>query len=554
MADTTFVPQTTVVTSSWLQDVNNVVYRPLANLTALRAVFNTGPQVWWVKGIGIFYHDAADSLSADDGWSVIVAADGGRWKFLNPVGAGVSNTVRLMNVPGSQLGWVLIDPLTGPVDISTSTTSGLQEAINLAINGGFGLEVLGSMTEGGATPQDKSFLWCSTGIVFPPMRSTFIRMIGVHVLFTAAVTGNGMTFDSCMEVTVDMRGGELVYQGTASCLVFAPVNPAPVDPQIAIGDSEFMIGSVVTDGGSNSYLVHMDCTRGPIQGAKFSFTEMNGSGAVGQPPVALFAVVVEAAATGSGFIGNFVECRHIHQVLKAGVQIGLNQTNQATMKGNIWKIGSIQTSDANATGFNSYGSADIVDIADIDSAYSGYLAGVLLEPGSSSNTVRVGNLQGYTVQPVTDSGSQNRVTANGQSFLPRAQVNLGGNNQVIPSGAWTKVALNTVEYDVGGHYDNVNYRWTPKAAGQMEVLLNIAWNTVTVGAAFFVAVNHNGTVVKQTRIVPGFTIGGQSVSLVAAVVSGGDTDYIEVWVYQNSGAPQALDGANSDSWATFKLL
>lgn len=467
--------------------------------------------------------------------------------------------VVMVRKPNSTTDWYVFAPDGTQVSTVGTTTSGLQEAINYALANGYGLDVIGGATSKDPGGIDHGFIWCSTGVVFPPMRTTFIHMEGVHLIFPEAVGSSpGVTFNSCMEVTVDMRACEIVYYGTSSALRFAPVAVTPVDPQVAIGDSEFAIGSVVTvanTAGTNTpYVVHMDCTQGPIQGAKFSFAELNGNGAVGQPACGIFGVIVQAAATGSGFLGNVIEARHIHQVTTAGVQVGLSQTNQSTMYGNIWKIPLIQTAGANATGFNSYGSGDVVDIGDIDSAYSGYLAGVLLEPGSMSNIVRAGRIAGATVQAVTDSGNNNDVIANGISWKPSAGVNLGSNNQSIPNNTWTKVAFNTEEWDTGNHYDNAAYRWTPGTTGQAEIVANVAWNAPTAGSAYFTAIYKNGSAIKQARIVPSAAVGGQSIPIIATIPVLATTDYFEVWVFQNSGSATLLDGANVDSWATFKMV
>lgn len=55
--------------------------RTVANLTALRALPKTGTQVVFVKGVGRYDLDLADTASADNGGSVVVATDGGRWKL-----------------------------------------------------------------------------------------------------------------------------------------------------------------------------------------------------------------------------------------------------------------------------------------------------------------------------------------------------------------------------------------------------------------------------------------------------------------------------------------
>src|SRR5574337_1303627 len=85
----TIVNQTTVIPADWGQDLNNFIYRPIANLTALRAVSKNSAQFYSTLGYtnqgdsggGLFYLDSNDTTSTDNGSSIIVATDGGRWKL-----------------------------------------------------------------------------------------------------------------------------------------------------------------------------------------------------------------------------------------------------------------------------------------------------------------------------------------------------------------------------------------------------------------------------------------------------------------------------------------
>lgn len=59
--------------------------RKVANFTALRALSKTlDPKIIYLEGVGLYALDASDNTSSDNGGMVIVATDGGRWKFLSP--------------------------------------------------------------------------------------------------------------------------------------------------------------------------------------------------------------------------------------------------------------------------------------------------------------------------------------------------------------------------------------------------------------------------------------------------------------------------------------
>lgn len=94
MADTTFVDYQTVVPAAWLNDVNRLVYKnepakvvvSIAELKTLdktkeQEAFATGYYTQGDGGGGSFWYDSTDTISVDNGVTVIVALDGGRWKL-----------------------------------------------------------------------------------------------------------------------------------------------------------------------------------------------------------------------------------------------------------------------------------------------------------------------------------------------------------------------------------------------------------------------------------------------------------------------------------------
>lgn len=103
MTDTTFIDKSTVIEADWLQDVNNLLYRGqvpapsgaitvgliVNSIAALRAqskllasqVFVTGYYAAGDGGGGHYWYDSSDTTSVDNSGTIIVAADGGRWKL-----------------------------------------------------------------------------------------------------------------------------------------------------------------------------------------------------------------------------------------------------------------------------------------------------------------------------------------------------------------------------------------------------------------------------------------------------------------------------------------
>lgn len=86
----TFVDFSTIVPADWLNNVNTFVnFSPVKSIAALRNVSkNTVTQVlvtgYYVAGDGgggVYYLDPTDVTSPDNGGTIIVATDGGRWKL-----------------------------------------------------------------------------------------------------------------------------------------------------------------------------------------------------------------------------------------------------------------------------------------------------------------------------------------------------------------------------------------------------------------------------------------------------------------------------------------
>jgi hypothetical protein len=105
--------------------------------------------------------------------------------------------------------------------------------------------------------------------------------------------------------------------------------------------------------------------------------------------------------------------------------------------------------------------------------------------------------------------------------------------QTVPSGTYTKVQLQTEEYDTNNCFDSTtNYRFTPNVAGYYQ--LNAAFFLATSSVTVVTAIYKNGTIYKKGSSIA--TAGGTSVS--SLVYLNGSTDYVEFYCYASTG--QAL--------------
>lgn len=89
MANTNFLKRITTITADWLNQINMHVYGA-TGVAAIRglnsAIFSRIRTLGYTSpgdnGAGEYYFDPSDTTSADNGGTVIVASDGGRWKLV----------------------------------------------------------------------------------------------------------------------------------------------------------------------------------------------------------------------------------------------------------------------------------------------------------------------------------------------------------------------------------------------------------------------------------------------------------------------------------------
>ena len=107
--------------------------------------------------------------------------------------------------------------------------------------------------------------------------------------------------------------------------------------------------------------------------------------------------------------------------------------------------------------------------------------------------------------------------------------------QTVPNVTFTKVNLQTKEFDTNNNFDNTtNYRFTPTVAGYYQV--NGSTNYNGASSTLLSTIHKNGVIYKrgsQSGPVAGAGYGSVVSSLVFL---NGTTDYLELFTYQGSGA------------------
>ena len=134
-------------------------------------------------------------------------------------------------------------------------------------------------------------------------------------------------------------------------------------------------------------------------------------------------------------------------------------------------------------------------------------------------------------------------------------------NQTLSSGANTKIAFNTEDYDIGSCYDNsTNYRFEPSTSGKYFIYSKISFNNSAGNDynATVILIMKNGSEIMRMTVDPHDSYQhNQTHNYVAGVFSmNGTSDYIEVFgqPHTGGGTPSADSGQNNTYFGAYKII
>lgn len=173
----------------------------------------------------------------------------------------------------------------------------------------------------------------------------------------------------------------------------------------------------------------------------------------------------------------------------------------------------------------------------------------IYQPATPDGTLRIG--VGNADSP-TEVGQFN---ANG--YKPQQPVIFRANRsaaQTISTATYTKVQFNNVDFDTNSNYDNTtNYRFTPTVAGYYLINSLVSINSATY--MVFTNIYKNGSGYQlSNRQQLGTISGDRAVSNNAMVYMNGSTDYLELYVYQDSGSNKDTIGSSQQCNFTGMLI
>ena len=150
-----------------------------------------------------------------------------------------------------------------------------------------------------------------------------------------------------------------------------------------------------------------------------------------------------------------------------------------------------------------------------------------------------------SIQAPSSSSSDSIFTINGTSNGLIHTTTLGpaffarnNNSQSLSNGTTNKVQFDNEIFDTDSCYDHsTNYRFTPNLAGYYLIRGNvaIAGMTGTMGVNIY---KNGSRFVNMDKNMDGS--GGQSLNITSLVPLNGSSDYVEIFVFQSSGATRSL--------------
>ena len=122
-----------------------------------------------------------------------------------------------------------------------------------------------------------------------------------------------------------------------------------------------------------------------------------------------------------------------------------------------------------------------------------------------------------------------------------------GTTQSITTATFTKISINTEEFDTNSNFDSTtNYRFTPTVAGYYQVNGQMA-GAATSGTVYNISIYKNGSVFKYGNDMRA-TSAINNLVVSALIYLNGSTDYIELYGYITGTSPTIVGGSANNSY------
>lgn len=345
------------------------------------------------------------------GYAPIIAGDGLSWALGSAAAGGTVSTAMqpvtaasslasaraLLNVSPAGVvmmvrsgpGWAAYDPSGAVIDISASTTQGLQEAITYGFANGYPVLVRGSGT-----------ITCSTAVAVPAGYLDYLEIDPtITINFSALGSANLITINSLENGTVKIKGLVVQHSGdTGACIAIKPTSAAPSTGNTVVAASILEFGDCAPASGGIGLL--FDITTASILGNRIFISDVNGgvSGIKVTSPGTAFLVFEE----------NEITWTYVHGQSGFGVQQGTGATNQSGLRRNRWMCGRLSPVGATAA-IATYGSNDTFISPFATNEEGSYTYGLQFKAGANDNVALAPKIVGATTAPINDLGIGNEI-------------------------------------------------------------------------------------------------------------------------------------------------
>lgn len=126
-------------------------------------------------------------------------------------------------------------------------------------------------------------------------------------------------------------------------------------------------------------------------------------------------------------------------------------------------------------------------------------------------------------------------------------------NKSINNATFTKVQMDSVDIDYFSEFDSsANFRFTPKREGKWFCSCSSLLDNISGRA--IIAFYKNGAAVRYGGDTPDAAGEDCFPACVDEIEMNGSTDYLEVFIFHESGAARTQEGGTDKTWATFVHL
>ena len=286
-------------------------------------------------------------------------------------------------IPGPNSFATVVKPDGRPLDVSGSTTSGLQEAFDYAASNSLDVVVFARGVPNENQNTSYGHYTLNTPLTVGSLIDRIYRIYSVTFLYPQT-GGIVLALNDVVASDFELTGEVVGYDSD---------NVVRIKPEtLGIANSVIRIGSPVATPNVDVNVL-IDPSARTISNSEFYFNEVNQ----GQ-----FGVRIDNPSPMSYFENNFLRATHVHETNVVAVQLGQNQTNASNIRSNTMELRPAAATYPSLIALQVWGDYNFIDLVAVGSNQT---YGAKFEPGSNNNTLFYGTIIAAT--PIANFGTNN---------------------------------------------------------------------------------------------------------------------------------------------------